>query len=74
MAAMYSAGSGSPALASSQRELDAVLNGDYRQVFSAQDYFSVGDSVGHIFDVVNGNGTMRSNLRGDELVEMVKVS
>ena len=58
----------------SQQQLDLILNGDYINVFHAQDYFSVGESIGHVFDVVGGNGIMRSNVSGDDLVEIVKVS
>ena len=64
----------SHSLAFSQRELDLILVGDYQHVFRAQDYFSVDISTGHIFDVISGNGIMRSNVRGDSLAEMVKVS
>ncbi len=72
MAAKNSAGS--HLLASSQHELDLILNADYQHVFHAQDYFSVDTSTGHVFDVINGNGIMRSNVRGNKLAEMVKVS
>ena len=58
----------------SQRELDLILNGDYQHIFRAQDYFSVDISTGHIFDVISGNGIMRSDVRGDRLAEIVKVS
>ena len=61
-------------LGASQQQLDLILNGDYNNFFHAQEYFSVGDSKGHIFDVIGGNGIMRSNVSGDNLVEMVKVS
>ena len=57
------------------QELDRVLNGEYRDAFRAQDYFSVDDnSTAHVFDVINGNGIMRSNLSGDILEKMMKVS
>ena len=72
MAAKNSAGSHS--LASSQRKLDLILNGDYQHVFRAQDYFSVDISTGHVFDVISGNGIMRSDVRGDKLAAIVKVS
>ena len=58
----------------SQRELDLVLNGAYQSCFHSKDYFSVDNSTGHIFDVINDNGIMRSNVRGDKLVEIIKVS
>ena len=58
----------------SQQELDLILNGDYKEVFRAQDYFSVDDSTGHIFDVMSGDGMMRSDIDGDKLMEIVKVS
>ncbi len=59
---------------SSQQELDLILNGEYKNAFQAQDYFSVDNSIGHVFDVIRGNGIMRSNVGGDELVEVIKVS
>lgn len=65
---------GSYALGASPRDLDLILNGDYKDAFLAQDYFAVDNSTGHVFDVINGNGIMRSNVRGDKLVEIVKVS
>lgn len=71
MAAKNSAASHSGA--STQRELDLVLNKEYQHVFRAQDYFSVDISTGHVFDVVSGKGIMRSNVRGDKLVETIKV-
>ena len=66
--------SSSHPLGTSQQELDLVLNGDYSNAFHAQDYFSAGDSIGHVFEVIGGNGIMRSNVSGDNLVEVVKVS
>ena len=60
--------------ASSPRELDQILNGDYKHGFDAQYCFSVDDSTGHVFDVINGNGTMRSHVCGDKLADIVKVS
>ena len=66
--------SSSHPLRTSQQQLDLILNGDYSNAFNAQDYFSVGDSIGHIFEVIGGNGIMRSNVSGDNLVEIVKVS
>ena len=66
--------SSSHPLGTSQQQLDLILNGDYRNAFNAQDYFSVGDSIGHFFEVIGGNGIMRSNVSGDNLVEIVKVS
>ena len=61
--------------ASQERELDQILNGEYRDAFRAQDYFSVDNkSTAHVFDVIRGNGIMRSNLSGDMLVKMMKVS
>lgn len=65
---------GSHASGASQRELDLILNGDYKNAFHAQDYFSADNSTGHVFDVIGGNGIMRSNVSGDDLVEIVKVS
>ena len=59
---------------SSQRGLDRILNGDYQHVFDAQDFFSLDGSTGHVFDVIGGNGTMRSNVRGDKLAQIIKVS
>ena len=58
----------------SQQELDLILNGDYQDVFYKQKYFSLDSSMGHIFDVVHGTGTMRCDVRGDKLAEIVKVS
>lgn len=56
-------------------DLDFILNGDYMDVFRAQDYFSADNhSTGHVFDVIQGNGVMRSNVGGKKLVEIVKVS
>ena len=58
----------------SQQELDRILNGDYKDAFGAQDYFSVDNkSTCHVFDVIKGNGIMRSNLSGDTLVKMMKI-
>lgn len=65
---------GSNSSAASQQELDRILNGDYRNAFNAQDYFSVDNSTGHVFDVIDGNGIMRSNVGGDTLVKIIKVS
>lgn len=58
----------------SQSELDLILNGDYNNAFHAQDYFSVDNSTGHVFEVISGYGSMRSNVRGDELLDILKVS
>ena len=66
--------SSSHPLSTSQRQLDLILNGDYSKAFLAQDYFSVGESICHVFEVIGGNGIMRSNVSGDNLVEIVKVS
>ena len=71
--AKISAGS-HPSGDSSQQKLDLILNGDYMKVFHAQDHFPVDNSIGHVFDVVRGNGIMMSNVGGDELVELIKVS
>ena len=60
-------------LGTSQQQLDLILNGDYSKAFHAQDYFSVDDSIAHVFEVIGGNGIMRSNVSGDNLVEIVKV-
>lgn len=57
-----------------QPHLNQILYGDYDNIFNAQRYFSVDKSTAHLFDVVSGNGMMRSNVGGDELVEIVKVS
>lgn len=65
---------GADSLGASQHELDLILNGDYEDAFGAQDYFSTDGSTGHIFDVIDGQGIMRSNLSGDGLVKMIKVS
>ena len=62
---------GSHLLASS---LDLILNGDYQRVFDEQDYFSVDTSTGHVFDVIGGNGTMRCNVPGDKLAQIIQVS
>lgn len=62
-------------MGTSQQELDQILNGDYRNAFVAQDYFSEdNNSTAHVFDVIQGNGTMRKNLGGDKLLKMMKVS
>lgn len=62
-------------MGASQQELDRVLNGDYRNAFGAQDYFSEdNNSTAHLFDVVQGNGIMSKNLSGDALLKMLKVS
>lgn len=61
-------------LESSQGELDEVLNGEYMTAFRAADYFSLNTSIGHVFDVIQGNGMMRSHIGGDELVDIIKVS
>ena len=58
----------------SRQELDLILNGDHENCFHAQDHFTVDNSIGHVFDVISGNGIMRSDVGGDELVEIVKVS
>lgn len=63
---------GSYASGASPRKLDLILNGDYENAFLAQDYFSMDNSIGHVFDVISGNGIMRSNVRGDKLVDIVK--
>ena len=56
-------------------ELDRILNGEYRDVFRAPAYFSVDNkSTGHIFDVIKGDGIMKSNLGGDTLMKMIEVS
>ncbi|CAF9927216.1 MAG: hypothetical protein ALECFALPRED_003648 [Alectoria fallacina] len=55
-----------------QPHLNQILYGDYDNIFNAQRYFSVDKSTAHLFDVVSGNGMMRSNVGGDELVEIVK--
>ena len=65
---------GSDPLGATQPELDQILNGDYKNVFRAPDYFPMDISKGHIFDVVKGNGIMKSNVGGDTLVKMIKVS
>lgn len=58
----------------SQQELDRILNGDNRNAFGAQDYFSEdNNSTAHVFDVIQGNGIMRNNLDGDALRKMMKV-
>lgn len=57
----------------STQQLDLILNGDYLQAFDSKVYFSEDASNGHIFDVINGNGLMRSNIGGDRLMEIVKV-
>ena len=56
----------------SQHELDLILNQDYMDAFRGKDYFS-DHSTGHVFDVVEGNGIMRSNIGGDGLMKMIKV-
>ncbi len=58
----------------SQEQLDLLLNADYQQAFDAQDYFSDDlSSVGHVFDIIDGKGSMRSNIRDDELHATIKV-
>ena len=61
-------------LESSQQELDLVLNGEYMTAFRAPDYFSLNNSTGHVFDVIKGKGIMRTNVGGDALVGIIKVS
>ena len=61
-------------LESSQRELDLILNGEYMTAFGAPDYFSLNTSMGHVFDVIQGNGIVRSPVGGDDLVDIIKVS
>ena len=57
------------------QELERILNGDYKDAFNAQDYFSVDNkSTCHIFDVTNDEGIMKSNVGGDALMKMIKVS
>ena len=59
----------------SGQQLDLLLNGDYQHAFNKHDYFSDdGISNGHVFDVVNGNGCIKPNLGGRDLIEIVKVS
>ena len=65
---------GNDPLGASQQELEQILNGDYKNAFRAQDYFSADSSTGHVFDVIRGHGIMRSNVDGDTLVKMIKVS
>ena len=62
------------AMESSAQELERILNGDYKDAFNAQDYFSVDNqSTCHVFDVTNDEGIMKSNVDGDGLVKMIKV-
>ena len=57
------------------QELERILNGDYKDAFNAQDYFSVDNkSTCHVFDVTNDEGIMKSNVGGDALMKMLKVS
>lgn len=52
--------------------LDALINGDFRDAFNAPDYFSE-SSTAHIFDVVDGKGSM-SDVNGcNDLREILKV-
>ena len=63
------------AMESCAQELEGILNGDYKDAFKVQDYFSVDDeSTCHVFDVMNDEGVMKSNVGGDALVKMIKVS
>lgn len=65
---------GNDLLGATQQELEQILNGDYKNAFRAQDYFLTDNSTGHVFDVIKGHGIMRSNVDGDALVKMIKVS
>ena len=65
---------GNDSLGASQQELEQILNGDYKNAFRAQDYFSTDNSTGHVFDVIKGHGIMRTNVDGDALVKMIEVS
>ena len=63
------------AMESCAQELERILNGDYKDAFNAQDYFSVDNkSTCHVFDVRNDEGIMKSNVGGDALMKMIKVS
>ena len=63
------------AMENSAQELERILNGDYKNAFNAQDYFSVDNrSICHVFDVTNDEGIMKCNLDGDALMKMIKVS
>ena len=63
------------AMESCAQELEGILNGDYKDAFNAQDYFSVDNqSTCHVFDVKNDEGIMKSNVGGDALMKMIKVS
>ena len=56
-------------------ELERILNGDYKDAFNAQDYFSVDNkSTCHVFDVTNDEGIMKTNVSGDALLDLIKVS
>ncbi len=57
----------------SQQELDLILNEDFMAAFRNQDDFSVDPSTAHVFDVIKGNGIMRSNVGGDGLMKIIKV-
>lgn len=62
-------------MGASQEDVHRILNGDYRNAFGAQDYFSEdNNSTVHVFDVIHGDGIMRDNLGGDALLKMMKVS
>ena len=62
------------AMENSAQELERILNGDYKDAFNAQDYFSVDNqSTCHVFDVTNDEGIMKSNVDGDGLVKMIRV-
>ena len=59
----------------SAQELERILNEDYKNAFNAQDYFSVDDhSTCHVFDETNDEGIMKTNVDGDALMKMIKVS
>ena len=63
------------AMESCAQELEGILNGDYKDAFKAQDYFSVDNkSTCHVFDVMNNEGVMKTNLGADALEKMIKVS
>ena len=53
--------------------IDALIHGEFREAFKAPDYFS-STSTGHIFDVKNGSGCMKSDIVGSQQIrEIVKV-
>ena len=57
------------------QELERILNGDYKDAFKAQDYFAVDkQSTCHVFDVTNDEGIMKTDVDGDGLEKMIKVS